>query len=91
LQTLDSSGKETWLSGNEVLVQILKKLEEELAGTKEEIDGVAVERRNAQEAVRGEIEVLERTWRSGVGRVLETEVSAEGLRQDVLEKRRRGV
>jgi pre-mRNA-splicing factor SPF27 len=91
LQSLDTNGKETWLTGNEVLVQILKKLEEELANTKERIDTVAVERRNAQEAVRGEIEVLERTWKAGVGRVLETEVAAEMLRQQVLERRRQGV
>jgi pre-mRNA-splicing factor SPF27 len=41
--------------------------------------------------VKGEIEVLERTWRTGVGRVLETEAAAAALRQQVLERRRQGV
>jgi pre-mRNA-splicing factor SPF27 len=35
LQSLDANGKETWLTGNEVLVQILKKLEEGCCGEEE--------------------------------------------------------
>jgi pre-mRNA-splicing factor SPF27 len=41
--------------------------------------------------VKGEVEVLESTWRAGVGRVLETEVAGEVLRGEILERRRRGV
>ncbi len=90
LQSLEGSGKEEWLASNEVLVAILSGLEKELQGTKEGIDRVVLERQAAQGAVKGEIATLERSWREGVGRVLETEVAAEGLRRRVLEERRAG-
>jgi pre-mRNA-splicing factor SPF27 len=91
LQSLDASGKEEWLASNESLVAILSGLEKELQDTKEGIDRTAFERQAAQEVVKGEIGMLERSWREGVGRVLEAEVAAEGLRGRVLEERRRGV
>jgi pre-mRNA-splicing factor SPF27 len=92
LNALDTqAGKDAWLAGNEGLVSILQGLEKELAGTKEQIDRVVVERQSAQERVKGEVEVLESTWRAGVGRVLETEVAGEVLRGEILERRRRGV
>jgi pre-mRNA-splicing factor SPF27 len=47
-------------------------------------------RRSQQQSVQGEIQTLEGTWKKGVGRVLETEVAAEGLKQQILEKRRAG-
>jgi pre-mRNA-splicing factor SPF27 len=90
LSRLGDTGKEDWLSGNESLVSLLSGLEKELARTREEIDFCIVERRNAQEAVKGELEGLERGWKGGVGRVLETEVAAERLRRAILERRRRG-
>jgi pre-mRNA-splicing factor SPF27 len=90
LQRLETSGKEEWLASNETLVAILSRLEKELQGTKEGIDRVVLERQAAQEAVKGEIETLERSWKEGVGRVLETEVAAEELRGRVLEERRAG-
>jgi len=91
LQRLETSGKEEWLASNEVLVSILAGLERELQGTKEGIDRVVLERQVAQEAVKGEVEMLERSWREGVGKVLETEVAAESLRVRMLEERRAGV
>lgn len=69
---------------------ILSGLEKELQDTREGIDRVVLERQAAQETVKAEIGMLERSWREGVGRVLETEVAAEGLRGRVLEERRRG-
>lgn len=69
---------------------MLAEVERELAGTKEGIDRLATERRAAQEAVKGEMEVLERGWREGVGRVVATEVAAEELRGEILERRRAG-
>jgi len=51
---------------------------------------VVVARKSAQEGVAGEIVGLGETWRRGVGRVLETEVAAEGLRREILERRRAG-
>jgi pre-mRNA-splicing factor SPF27 len=95
LQALDSpaenpKGKEEWLASNAYLVTLLSGLEKELQETKEAIDRTVLERQAVQEAVKGEITLLERSWREGVGRVLETEVAAEGLRGRVLEERRRG-
>jgi len=69
---------------------VLRGLERELAQTKEQIDLVVVERKNAQEAVGAEIQGLEVGWKRGVGRVLETEVAAEGVRRAILEARRAG-
>lgn len=86
----DGKGKEDWLAGNEELVSELGQLEKELAGTKEAIDFLAVERRNRQEAVKGEMEALDRAWKGGVGRVLETEVAGESVRRQILDARRGG-
>lgn len=51
---------------------------------------VATARRAQQDSVHGEIKTLEETWKKGVGRVLETEVAAEGLKQQILDRRRAG-
>lgn len=69
---------------------ILRDLERELAQRKTEIDVCVVERKNAQESAGGEIKGLEEGWKKGVGRVLETEVAAEGIRRQILERRRMG-
>jgi pre-mRNA-splicing factor SPF27 len=90
LETLSSTGKETWLSSNDSLTQILKDVEKELADTKEDLDRLAVARRSAQEAVAGEMGTLERSWKGGIGRVLEAEVAAEGLRGRAYELRMGG-
>jgi len=90
LSHLSNTGKDDWLSGNETLVSLLSGLEKELARTKEDIDFCVVERRNAQEAAKGELDGLERGWKGGVGRILETEVAAERLRRAILERRRGG-
>ncbi|KAH8820995.1 Pre-mRNA-splicing factor SPF27 [Xylogone sp. PMI_703] len=91
LSLLEQFGKNAWLIGNAQLEDILRDLEREVAGRKEEIDRVVVERRNRQEEVAGEIRMLEEGWRKGVGRVLETEVAAEAVRREILERRRSGV
>lgn len=90
LQRLESSGKEEWLASNETLVALLAGLEKELQEMKEGIDRVVLERQTAQASVKGEVGMLERSWREGVGRVLETEVAAEGLKEQVLKERRAG-
>lgn len=66
----------------------MRDLERELAERNAEIDRVVIERKNAQEAVRGEVKGLEEGWKKGVGRVLETEVAADGLRLEILQRRR---
>ena len=90
LALLEEFGKNAWLIGNSQLEDVLRELERELAERKTEIDVLAVERRSAQDAVGGEVKGLEEAWRKGVGRVLETEVAGEGIRRDILERRRAG-
>lgn len=69
---------------------ILKGLEREVAAKKDEIDVVVIGRKNAQEAAEAEIKGLEEGWKKGIGRVLETEVAAEGIRREILDRRRAG-
>jgi pre-mRNA-splicing factor SPF27 len=90
LALLEKYGKNAWLIGNAQLEDILRGLERELSERKVEIDEVVIERKNAQEAVGGEVRGLEEMWKRGVGRMLETEVAAEGVRREILERRREG-
>ncbi|XXH03804.1 protein kinase A regulatory subunit [Hypoxylon texense] len=90
LQLLDAYGKNAWLVGNWQLEAELRTLERELEEARKEVDLVSIQRRRAQDEVGGELKGLDEAWRRGVGRVLETEVAAEGLRQQVLERQRGG-
>jgi pre-mRNA-splicing factor SPF27 len=90
MELLDRFGRNAWLVGNSQTEEVLAAVEREVEERKREIDGVVVERRSAQEGVRGEVEGLAEGWRRGVGRVLETEVAAESVRRGVLERRRAG-
>lgn len=80
-----AKGKEDWLAGNAATASVLEDVERELAETKEGIELVVTERRTRQEGVGAEMEILEKTWREGVGRVVETGVAAEGVRREGLE------
>jgi pre-mRNA-splicing factor SPF27 len=90
LGLLEKFGKNSWLVGNAQLEDILKAIETELADVRKQQDEVDDTRRSQQVSVHGEFQALEETWKRGVGRVLETEVAAEGLKQQILEKRRAG-
>jgi pre-mRNA-splicing factor SPF27 len=90
LGLLEKFGKNSWLVGNAQLEDILKAIEAELADVRKQHDEVEGTRRSQQESVHGEIKTLEETWKRGVGRVLETEVAAEGLKNQILERRRAG-
>lgn len=90
LGLLEKYGKNAWLVGNSQLEDILKRIEAELADVRKQQEEVESIRRSQQESVQGEIQTLEETWKKGVGRVLETEVAAEKLKQQILEKRRAG-
>ncbi|VUC36904.1 unnamed protein product [Clonostachys rosea] len=83
LELLDAYGKNAWLVGNHHLEASLRHLEKDLADTKREIDIVNIERQRRQEDVKGEMHTLEETWRKGVGRVLETEVAVEELKEQI--------
>jgi pre-mRNA-splicing factor SPF27 len=64
-------------------------LEKELADTKREIDLVNLERQKRQEEVKGEMQMLDQTWRKGVGRVLETELAVEELKEQIRQEMKR--
>ncbi|KAL7274826.1 hypothetical protein RUND412_002257 [Rhizina undulata] len=90
LTLLSEFGKNAWLIHNSQLEQILKSLEEELMALKAECEVVNKERKAAQMEVKGTIEGLEAKWKRSVGTVLEVEVAAEGLRREILRRRREG-
>jgi pre-mRNA-splicing factor SPF27 len=87
---LEKFGKNAWLVGNAQFEDILKAIEGELADVRRQQEDVEGLRRMQQESVKGEITTLEDTWKRGVGRVLETEVAAEGLKGQILERKRAG-
>jgi pre-mRNA-splicing factor SPF27 len=89
LTLLDQHGRNAWLIGNAHLETELGALEKELARAQEQAAQIENERKMAQEDVRGEMEVLEDTWRKGVSRALEAEIAAEDLRRRILEERRK--
>jgi pre-mRNA-splicing factor SPF27 len=76
--------------GNSQLEDILKGIEAELADVRKQQEDIEILRRSQQDSASGEIKTLEETWKKGVGRVLETEVAAEGLKLQILEQRRAG-
>lgn len=90
LGLLEKFGKNAWLIGNSQQEDILKAIETELADVRKQQQEVEALRMQQQASVHGEIKTLEETWQRGVGRVLETEVAAEGLKQQILERRRAG-
>ncbi|KAG6358909.1 hypothetical protein INS49_012429 [Diaporthe citri] len=83
LALLDSHGKNAWLVGNWQLEAELRALEREVAAARRDVDLVTLRRQRLQRDSGGEITGLDEAWRRGVGRVLEAEVAAEGLRRDV--------
>ncbi|KAI1186803.1 Pre-mRNA-splicing factor SPF27 [Nemania serpens] len=90
LRLLDAYGKNAWLVANWQAEAHLAALERELAAARREIDVVNIQRCRQQEEVGEELKALEETWKKGVGRVLETEIATEALRQQVLERQRGG-
>lgn len=69
--------------GNWQLEAELRALEREVAAARRGIDLVTLRRQRLQRESGGEITGLDEAWRKGVGRVLEAEVAAEGLRREV--------
>jgi pre-mRNA-splicing factor SPF27 len=90
LALLEGFGKNAWLVGNSQLEDVLRDLERELARTKQETESVNKSRKAEQEAIEGELDVLEEGWRRGIGRVVEAEIAAEELRREILRRRREG-
>jgi pre-mRNA-splicing factor SPF27 len=90
LGLLEAYGKNAWLVGNARLEDELKALEKEVADKSMEKEDVARERREAEMGVAAEMQTLEETWKVGVGRMLEAQAAAEGLRLEILERKREG-
>lgn len=90
LGLLETYGKNAWLVGNSQLEAILGNLEREVEEAKREFEEVELARRTVQGNVAGEMHGLEEGWRKGVGRMIETQAAGEGLRREVLERRRQG-
>ncbi|EEQ87913.1 hypothetical protein RJZ56_003880 [Blastomyces dermatitidis] len=88
LALLEAHGKNAWLIGNSQLEDILRRIEKELQETKEATDAVHKERKMRQETARGELVGLEDAWKRGVSGIIDVELAAEKLRQDILERRR---
>jgi pre-mRNA-splicing factor SPF27 len=90
LSLLEIYGKNAWLIGNSQLEDILSGLEAELAETKHKAEEVDEQRRKKQDIVKGEMAGLEESWKSGVRGIVEVELATEGLRQEILARRRAG-
>jgi pre-mRNA-splicing factor SPF27 len=90
LALLEAYGKNAWLVGNSRLEDELKALEAAVAAKAVEGENLARERREGEMAVAAEMKSLEETWRVGVGRMLEAQAAAEGLRGEILERKREG-
>jgi pre-mRNA-splicing factor SPF27 len=90
LSLLEIYGKNAWLIGNSQLEDILRGLEAELAETKHKAEEVDEQRRKKQDIVKGEMAGLEESWKSGVRGIVEVELATEGLRQEILARRRAG-
>ncbi|KAF2234332.1 hypothetical protein EV356DRAFT_515228 [Viridothelium virens] len=90
LNLLQRYGANAYLISNHYLEAMLREVEGELARCREEVEGVEGRRRGVQEGRKGEAEGLEEGWRKGVGRMLEVEAAAEGLKEEILRRRREG-
>lgn len=66
----------------------MRGIETELAEARAKVEEVEQARRVAQEGIKGEMETLELSWRHGVERMIATEAAAEGLRREILDRRR---
>ncbi|KAK3678951.1 hypothetical protein LTR78_001404 [Recurvomyces mirabilis] len=90
LSLLETYGKNAWLVCNSQLEDELRSLERDLEGRKLEVEEVEQARRAVQANAAGEVQSLEESWRKGVGRMIEVQAAAEGLRQEVLQRQRKG-
>lgn len=88
LGLLETYGKNAWLIGNSKLDDELRTLERELEQAKLDLEEVEQARRATQGNVAGEMQGLEEGWRTGVGRMIETQAAAERLRQEILARKR---
>ncbi|KAK6513467.1 hypothetical protein TWF281_005090 [Arthrobotrys megalospora] len=90
LTLLSNFGQNAWLISNSQAEGILSSLERELVSLKEETELLNRDRKRKQVEVQPELEMLERKWQEGVGKVLEIEVASEMVFRETLGRRRGG-
>ncbi|KAM3425255.1 hypothetical protein BST61_g7206 [Cercospora zeina] len=88
LGLLETYGKNAWLIGNSQLENELKALEKELDMAKIDQEQLEESRRTAQGNAAAELQGLEEAWKTGVGRMIETQAAAERLRLQILQRKR---
>ncbi|KAL7950376.1 Pre-mRNA-splicing factor SPF27 [Trichoderma barbatum] len=88
LSLLDTHGRNAWLLSNYHLEAELRSLERDLAATKRDMDLLNAARASRQNDVKAEMQGLEQNWRDGVGRVLETEIAVQELREQIRDELR---
>lgn len=91
LALLETYGKNAWLISNSQLEDILRDLERQLEAAKTDLESVEQARRNQQANAAGEVQSLQDTWKTGIGRMIEAQVAGEQLRQHILDRRRQGI
>lgn len=88
LSLLDGFGKNAWLISNSQLEDILRDLEKELSEQKEAVENINKSRKAAQEGSRAELAGLEDAWKQGVGKTIEVQLATDGVRREILQRRR---
>jgi pre-mRNA-splicing factor SPF27 len=88
LSLLEEYGKNAWLIGNSQLEELLQQQEKELSTLKEETENINKSRKGLQDGSQGELVALEEAWKSGVGKIIEVQVATDGLRKEILRRRR---
>jgi pre-mRNA-splicing factor SPF27 len=88
LSLLEEFGKNAWLISNSQLEDILRDLGKELSQQKEAVENINKSRKAAQEESRAELVGLEEAWKQGVGKTIEVQLATDGVRREILQRRR---
>ena len=88
LSLLEEFGKNAWLISNSQLEDILRDLEKELVEQKELTENINKARKAAQEESKAELIGLEETWKRGVGKIIEVQMATDGIKREILDRRR---
>lgn len=88
LSLLEEFGKNAWLISNSQLEDVLRDLEKELSEQKEAVENINKSRKAAQEESRAELVGLEEAWKQGVGKTIEVQLATDGVRREILQRRR---
>lgn len=87
ISLLEEYGKNAWLISNSHLGDVQKRLERELATTKERSENVNRTRKAIQEESRGEMLALDDTWKQAISKVVDTQLATDNLRRQLVQVR----